>query len=262
MRRFCLCVWLICADVKASAINCQLASTSVERAICTQPELVKLDANLNEAYQDLQPNLTAKARLTVVAQQRAWVAERDRLCATGNLSCFRKEYTARLDQVRALKAAAQVATGLLSDLHPFVVTGSWRATSIYDPGAKGAVGNTDLAYSLFQAQLPAIGGLVSTGPGRICEQGSDCQQIAWTRTTLIKVMGAKAMNRVLSIPLDAPVLVGDQGAKEVPLLTLVPRGVGVVWAIFILTGHQADTGRYVAEEWTPVGPSYTVSRLP
>ena len=118
---------------------------------------------------------------------------RDRVCAKAGAQCLRKEYHLRLGQLSALEAASSASEGLLEDLHPLVVTGTWKATAIYDPGAKGAVGNIDLAYSLFQAQLPAIGSVVSTGPGRICQQGSDCQKIAWTQTTLTKVMGAKAM---------------------------------------------------------------------
>ena len=122
-------------------------------------------------------------------------------------------------------------------------------------------GDSDLPSSLPSAELPAVGELVSTAPGKFCVQGSDCGRIAWIRSTLVKEHGGEAIHRVVGVPQDALVLIGHQGPGMAPLIFLVERGHGVVWAIFSLDGRSGDS-HYAAEEWTPVGPGYTVSRLP
>ena len=258
-RRYLILLFLAFTGTKVGALDCQRASSAIEQTLCTQPDLVKLDAEMNKVYERLRPTLTPKARAVVVAQQRAWVADRNRLCANGDAGCLRKEYETRLEYLSALDAASNTSDKPWSDLHPLVVTGSWRATALHDPGGKGSK-DSDLPSSLSSAELPAIGELVSTAPGKFCEQGSDCGRIAWKRTTLTKEHGWEAIHRVLGIPEDASVLIGHQGPGMAPLILLVERGHGTVWAIFSLDGRSGES-HLAAEEWTPVGPSYTVSNM-
>ena len=262
-RKIWVSFWLACGVARAFSLDCGRASTPVEQAICKQPDLMHLDTALNEVYARLRPQLAPKAQTEVVAQQRAWLANRNHYCANGDPGCLQRVYESRLEQLTALDAAAEAADGLLSNIHPLILEGKWKATAIHDPGGKDVRGHTDLPYSLSEAELPGLGALVSLAPGKFCVQGTECGRIAWTRTTLAKTDGAEAIHRVIGLPLSAPILVGNQGAKMAPLILLVPRDHGVMWAVFSLGGHRADDDdRYAAEEWTPMGPAATLAPLP
>ena len=263
MRTISIFLWFVLTAAKGFALDCGRAVTPVEQAICKQPDLAHLDAELNDVYERLRPKLTVKARSVGTAQQRAWMAERNRICGDGDASCLRKAYETRLGQLNALDVAASAATDIpSSNLHPLVLRGEWKATTIYDPGAKNVEGKTDLPYSLSLAELPAVGDLVRSEPGKLCIQGQKCGGITWTRTTLAKVDGAEAMHRVLGIAESNVVLIGNQGAQMAPLITLVQRDHGILWAIFSLGRRRGDSDHYAAEEWTPVGPAATLGPLP
>lgn len=255
-------IWLACAVCRAFALDCSRASTPSDQTICRQPDLAHSDAELNDIYDRLRPQLTAQARASVVTQQRAWITERNRVCANGDPECLGKEYGARVEYLSALYAAASASDNSLSDLHPLVVTGSWKATAIHDPGAKDLPGETAAPQSLSDDELPAIGALVSSAPGKVCIQGYQCKRMAWTRSTLAKADGGEAIGRVLGLSQSVQILLGDPGAKMIPPLVLVVRENGRVWAVFGLCGPKVTNCHYAAEEWTPVGPSYLVSQLP
>ncbi len=257
-----MCLLLTCAVARVFALDCGRASTPVEQAICKQPDLAHLDADLNDVYDRLRPQLAPKARTEVLAQQRAWLAERNRVCANGDPECLRKEYRTRLDQLTALDAAAEAIDGLLSNLHPLVLKGSWKATAIYDPAAAGRAKETDLPRSLSREDLPAVGALVNATPGNVCVQGDECRMMAWTRTALAKVDGGEAIGRVLGLSQSDHVLLGNPGAKMSPPLVLISREDGKVWAVFGLCASNGMNCRNAAEEWTPVGPAPTVGLLP
>ena len=87
------------APVQAQSFDCAKASTSVERMICDDPRLGELDSEVAEAYQiALRDSPWASANRRIRADQKAWVARRDR-CASAR--CVRKMYQMRLGQLHA-----------------------------------------------------------------------------------------------------------------------------------------------------------------
>lgn len=77
----------------AAGMNCQLASTASEQAICTNPNLYRLDVSMGELYSNLANSYPQE--LPALRQtQRAWLKKRDRcLAAQDSLTL---EYTERL----------------------------------------------------------------------------------------------------------------------------------------------------------------------
>lgn len=84
---------------KAQSFDCAKASTRVERMICDNPRLGELDSELAEAYQTaLRDSPWASANRRIRADQKAWIARRDRC---GNPGCVRRLYQMRLGQLHA-----------------------------------------------------------------------------------------------------------------------------------------------------------------
>jgi uncharacterized protein YecT (DUF1311 family) len=81
----------------AASFDCARAGTAVEKAICGDVALARLDRGVAEAYQRaLQYSFEAGEREKKQAEQRAWLAERDRKCGSGEPACLRDAYAARL----------------------------------------------------------------------------------------------------------------------------------------------------------------------
>ncbi|WP_333699036.1 lysozyme inhibitor LprI family protein [Rivihabitans pingtungensis] len=81
----------------AASFDCQKASSSVEKAICSNPTLGKLDEALAENYRYMMAsNIGDGARKDLRQTQRAWVAKRNK-CADG--ACIEAAYRSRVDDV-------------------------------------------------------------------------------------------------------------------------------------------------------------------
>ena len=81
----------------AASFDCQKASTSVEKEICSNPTLGKLDEALAENYKYMMAsNIGDGARKDLKQTQRAWIAKRNK-CADGK--CIEAAYRSRVDDV-------------------------------------------------------------------------------------------------------------------------------------------------------------------
>jgi len=84
---------------KAQSFDCTKASTRVEGLICDNPRLGELDSELAEAYRiALRDSPWASANRRIRAEQKAWIARRDR-CS--NAGCVKRMYQMRLGQLHA-----------------------------------------------------------------------------------------------------------------------------------------------------------------
>lgn len=86
-----------------ASFDCQKAGTAIEKAICGDVALARLDRGVAEAYQrKLKYSFEDGEKEKNQAEQRAWLAERDQKCASGEVACLTDLYAARL---KALTAA-------------------------------------------------------------------------------------------------------------------------------------------------------------
>ncbi len=86
-------------EASAQSFDCAKASTRVERFICDNPRLGELDSELADAYQTaLRDSPWASANRRIRAEQKAWIARRDRC---GNPGCVKRMYQMRIGQLHA-----------------------------------------------------------------------------------------------------------------------------------------------------------------
>lgn len=81
----------------APSFDCGKAAGAVEKALCADAGLARLDWQVAWAYartRDMEQD--AKARAAVLGGQRAFLAARDKSCASGNAVCLSKAYQRRL----------------------------------------------------------------------------------------------------------------------------------------------------------------------
>jgi hypothetical protein len=76
------------------SFDCAEAGTTVERTICGNPQLARLDADLARTYQGWRSRLNAEGRATLLDEQRAWLRTRDR-CGE-DVGCLVSAYEVRL----------------------------------------------------------------------------------------------------------------------------------------------------------------------
>ncbi|WP_308387752.1 glycoside hydrolase family protein [Acidithiobacillus sp. AMEEHan] len=109
----------------AQAMNCRLAQTPTEKAICSDPELKLLDARLGRDYAALKSAFQNSSSHACVlpaeaARQTEWLAKRDACGA--NAACLKKAYEERLTALgvyaRACVACASPTTPVASTTGP------------------------------------------------------------------------------------------------------------------------------------------------
>lgn|GEM_PF-1714096 len=60
-----------------SGLNCQKATTPVDNAICSDPELVEVDSEMNRLFELAQKGMTQNQREEFIASQGEWLRQRD-----------------------------------------------------------------------------------------------------------------------------------------------------------------------------------------
>ena len=246
---------LVVAVPSAFALDCAQKGSPVDQTICRDPQLRHLDSDLNTLYAAVRPQLTAKAATELRTQQRAWIADRDRHCATGEAACLQEKYSARVDQLAALDADAKVIDGKLDAINPVVLKGSWKADSVQDPEGSDAKHDASVRDSLSNAELPALGGTVTLSAGKMCVTPDTCRVMSWKRSTVGKLENGKALERVFALSSSAQILAGRTDGSAAPGYLLLPESNGAYRALFTLCGANATNCRNAAEVWTPAGAS-------
>jgi uncharacterized protein len=85
------------AAAASPSFPCAGSLAPAEAVICSNDELAALDRTLAVAYTRMLDSFPASEKSTLVAVQKAWVAQRD-ACRT-DTACIRAAYTARIAQL-------------------------------------------------------------------------------------------------------------------------------------------------------------------
>ena len=91
------------------SFDCAKASNAIERTICKDPELAKVDRAMAVAYAALVGRLAGAAKDELVKDQNRWVGVRDRACTGDDATiarCLKQRYADRTDTLQALAEGA------------------------------------------------------------------------------------------------------------------------------------------------------------
>lgn len=85
-----------------TSYDCSKAESEVENAICHVEELAKLDVKLGTIYKSILPKASDAERISLRAQQRQWLAQRDKECVIykGWVECLADYYQKRIDELK------------------------------------------------------------------------------------------------------------------------------------------------------------------
>lgn len=106
-----LAVLLLTSSVQAASFDCKKASTAVEKAICSDSQLSKLDEELGKVYKSALSVIAEKESLK--AEQRKWIQFRNTIPDTETLI---KVYKARIDVLKPLEASNLKKMTIIGDM--------------------------------------------------------------------------------------------------------------------------------------------------
>jgi uncharacterized protein len=103
----------------APSFDCKKASSSVEKTICGDPQLIELDAKLAFNYNKLRGDSSENLSKWIVSAQRGWLKERNNCPRQGVRDCLVQSYTSRLEALKwaeELSAQGDINGDGISDL--------------------------------------------------------------------------------------------------------------------------------------------------
>lgn len=81
------------------SFDCNKAGSAIEFAICADAKLATLDVQLGDAYQAARKAVAGDAKEELKRGQRAWIRQRNKDCAGGNIDCLKRAYEARIAEL-------------------------------------------------------------------------------------------------------------------------------------------------------------------
>ena len=101
-----LALFALVVTAQGASFDCQKASTSIEKLICNDPELSKLDEDLSATY---KINMDVESKVLSIASiqlaQKEWIKKRN---SCPDTSCVKDEYVVRISQLSAINKADEV----------------------------------------------------------------------------------------------------------------------------------------------------------
>src|SRR5262249_52329753 len=91
-------------ESRDASFDCHKAKRAVEKAICTDPDLSRLDKDLDDAYRAALSRLDGKAAGRLRAEQRDFINARNRSFGRGEYN-LRREMEKRLYALRGMTAS-------------------------------------------------------------------------------------------------------------------------------------------------------------
>lgn len=85
-------------SVPQPSFSCEQARTKIEKAICSDASLASADREVayRYSYSIAVDRALKSSPQKGIELQRAWLAQRNKICASGNLACLRSSYATRL----------------------------------------------------------------------------------------------------------------------------------------------------------------------
>ncbi|WP_084440492.1 lysozyme inhibitor LprI family protein [Acetobacter nitrogenifigens] len=220
-------------SVSAWAINCSKASSSVEKKICENSDLMKKDKEISDNYQTLLKMSSSKIADALRAQQRRWVQGRDVQCRqNATATCLMPLYNNRLDELTAmLSSAGTQEDGLLDTLNPTILRGHWVVEPLQRKTRERDTSSEDEIEQLSKQHLPKAGDQITATPEGLCVGDNPCEAVSWSKSTVGSLIGAGRYEEDFHLRPEQDVYSGRVFGKWSLPIILVPESNGDMQAI-------------------------------
>jgi uncharacterized protein len=122
----------------SASFDCNRANTAVEKLICGDNELSKLDDELNNVYKSALMKLKANDRQNLLEEQKSWLKYTRALC--DDLTCLKKTYAQRI------KELSRSDLNFSDTLESFEQDGEhYNIVTLHDPNYRISSFNEDLS---------------------------------------------------------------------------------------------------------------------
>ena len=116
---------LVAMHVQAASFDCAKANTKIEKMICGNAELSKLDEEMTRAYHLKEPQTASKQIL--LQEQRHWLNQVRNTC--NDVDCLLSSYKSRINEL-TLPAASQIHISEEDEINAKkIILGSWEPGS-------------------------------------------------------------------------------------------------------------------------------------
>jgi uncharacterized protein len=95
-----LCVFISDDVTHAASFDCTEASSVMEKTICADNLLSKVDEEMGSYYFKLKDSLNGERSQELLREQRSWLKLRASKCAVNDSSCLKKLYNDRIHVLR------------------------------------------------------------------------------------------------------------------------------------------------------------------
>ena len=197
----------LAAPAMADGIMCARAVTAADRAVCATPALRRADGDLTNAYLSVRDATRGRLRAELVAQQRRWLGDRDRLCPTAASACLGGLYRRRTDMLNALDARVENGDPELHSLDAPALLGTWTVAGYRVPTAP----TRPVPPAALPPFMPATGGTITAAPGRLCSPVGECVDFGLERTTLAALGADDAAYAALGLPATTAAYAATRG---------------------------------------------------
>lgn len=239
----------------AQGFNCAQASTAVERGICADPGLRKLDAAVSAMFADAMAATQGTTRQALRAQQRAWLQQRDKTCPTGAAACLTPLYRDRSDALNALTARISHGNPTLDNATAVALLGRWSVDGYLVPGQPGR----QVSAKEKPSDLPDPGTTLTGHPGELCNQADECLAFGLDRQAIADVTDGDQLAASLHLPPTTPFYVTYLGGKME--YGLIPQPDGSLLAQFNLCDATYTNCSVAFQRWKPASPDAAIRVL-
>lgn len=237
----------------APAFDCRKAVTPVEQAICADKTLKNLDAEVDRNFRAAKKKMVRDGVASLVATQRAWLADRDRACASGGKQCILAKYRERNEVLLALLAQTSEENPVIPLTNPAIVTGTWIVSATTDPP-------TPSGYQVVSAaHLPRPGTRLSAKLGELCIVAPPEARICWDFGLTVVPPRSPALRGKANPAAGSVTLLSFVGGKADFLLHVGPKKE--LTATFSACSPRATDCRDFTQRWLPASPDADIRIL-
>ena len=203
----------------AASFDCQKATRDLDKTICSNQKLSKLDESMSSYYFKLKQTLDGESSNRLLKEQRSWLIKRTTECNSGDANCIIDLYKTRILELR--KEHENLIPYTYSESRSIQgVTGSCRFNSedvhsdtiVYAGGAySGRKINFQIDQSGHQATQFEV---IVNSPEKpvaliLGAYEPSVWNIAWTQGTQISAVVATGYHRqaVAGLPRDTPIII-------------------------------------------------------